>query len=525
MRVLISAILVFLIPHNMAGQPAGTLRIKVALVDASGQSIPMPRVVLLVSDNPASAEPRRILTSSDGTAEVKLRPGNYTVESDRPIAFQGNAYQWIQFVDVFAGRDTVLDLTATNAEVEPASALTATDSAADNKVESLALLAKWQDSVVELWTPTAHASGFLIDARGLVATNQRVIGSATAVEVQFTPAIKVAGQVVVSDRLRDVAIIWIDPQAVASVQPLALGCALASKPPIEREQELLAIATPLFARKDMTDGTVSRVEPQAIWSDLRLARGSSGGPVFASDGTLIGLTTIEEEKEQGARGDSRVVPINHACEVVAAAENKMKGASAPSATRLPVEPGGAAQAITSKPGPQRPAVSPTQFRVSSSDFEIAFITPALLRAGPSPSGPLGDFGNWSDYVSDAPPVLLVRVTPKFEEGFWTMVARGAAQTQGVALPPMKRFASNFSRMRAYCAEAEVPPIHPFRIERRVAENNMIYEGLYVFDLAAFGTQCASVKFDLYSEKEPAKADTKTVDPKLLQQIRQDFGGA
>jgi hypothetical protein len=53
-----------------------------------------------------------------------------------------------------------------------------------------------------------------------------------------------------------------------------------------------------------------------------------------------------------------------------------------------------------------------------------------------------------DDVAGFPPVLLVRVTPKLVEGFWTNVARGAAQTQGVAIPPIKRFTSGFSRMRA-----------------------------------------------------------------------------
>ena len=77
----------------------------------------MARHALLISDNPATAPPRRIVTALDGTADVRLRPGNYTVESDQPVAFQGKAYQWTQIVDIAAGRDTVLELTADNAEV------------------------------------------------------------------------------------------------------------------------------------------------------------------------------------------------------------------------------------------------------------------------------------------------------------------------------------------------------------------------------------------------------------------------
>ena len=63
----------------------------------------MPRHALLISDNPASAPPQRTLTALDGTAEVRLRAGNYTVESDQPLIFQGKAYQWIQTLDIAAG--------------------------------------------------------------------------------------------------------------------------------------------------------------------------------------------------------------------------------------------------------------------------------------------------------------------------------------------------------------------------------------------------------------------------------------
>jgi hypothetical protein len=133
-----------------------------------------------------------------------------------------------------------------------------------------------------------------------------------------------------------------------------------------------------------------------------------------------------------------------------------------------------------------------------------------------------DFGNWSEYVADFPPVLLIRVTPKAVEGLWTTVARGAARTQGVSLPPSKHFKSSFSRMRVFCGDAEVTPIHPFTLEQRVSESEAIDEGLYAFDPGALGPHCSAVKLVLYSEKEPAKGDTRLIDPLVVQQIWQDF---
>ncbi len=119
-------------------------------------------------------------------------------------------------------------------------------------------------------------------------------------------------------------------------------------------------------------------------------------------------------------------------------------------------------------------------------------------------------------------MLLVRATPKFEEGFWTMVARGAARTQGVSLPPIKRFKSGFARMTALCGDTEVVPIHPFKIQQRISDTNEITEGLYAFDPGALGPHCGTVTLVLYSEKDPTKADRRIVDATVLDQLAKDF---
>ena len=222
------------------------------------------------------------------------------------------------------------------------------------------------------------------------------------------------------------------------------------------------------------------------------------------------------------------------------------------------------------------AGSLSPYQMSSSDFDVAFITPVMIygaqhqseQAGrrERPRVPLGpdaayalmrplmDFSNWSEYVADFPPVLLIRVTPKLVEGFWTKVARGAAETQGVVLPPIKRFAPGFSRMRAFCGDAEVTPIHPFQIEQRPA--TIRFSDPRPADLVlaadkwtrlvvgveaskgrledddrtptvecssdAIGPACASVKLVLYSEKDPDKGEIRLVDAKVVQQIWRDF---
>jgi hypothetical protein len=144
----------------------------VVLLDAAGNVTPVPRHALLISENPISAAPRRTITALDGTADVRLRPGNYTVESDTPVNFNGKAYHWTQTLDVSAGRDTVLELTVANAEVEAAVAATADAPELSPESDPAFLLPKWRDTVVGLWSPVAHGSGFVIDSTGLIATNQ-----------------------------------------------------------------------------------------------------------------------------------------------------------------------------------------------------------------------------------------------------------------------------------------------------------------------------------------------------------------
>jgi S1-C subfamily serine protease len=518
-RALVLAMLVFVAPAAISGQTLAVLHIRAVLTDATGTAVPVARHALLISDNPPTREPRRVLTSVDGTADVRLRPGNYTVESDQPVALQGQAYRWRQTLDVVAGRDSALELTTVNAVAEPIAPETAGAASAPATDPSLSLR-QWLDSVVEVWTPTAHASGFLVDATGLLLTNQRVVGDATSVEVQLSRAIKVAGTVVETDRQRDLAVVRIDPTVMASIRPVPLGCGRAGPLPIARGQEIYAIAAPLRQEKSWTWGAASRADAQTIATDLTLATGGVGGPVFTASGDLAGITTLPNARDEARRGATRIARIEGACDVVAAAAKKVKDTPAPSGMHLPVEPVKPAPIAAFKDAVTRRAGSLKPYQMAASDFDVTFITPVLNYAAQSQSNQT--FSNWSEYVADIPPVLFVRVTPKMTESLWAKVARGAAYTQGMALPAIKRLGSGFHRLHAFCDGTEVTPIHPFTLELRVSETDAVYEGLYVFDPAALGPECRTVTLVLHSEKEPQKADTRVVDPKVLEQIRRDF---
>jgi len=153
-------VLVSIVCGNVSARQATILQIKVTVVDTDQRERAIPRHALLISDNPATAAPRRVLTGLDGTAQVPLRPGNYTVESDEPLIFQGKSYEWTQTLDVPAGRVTTLNLTAANAEVAAATGAD-TQSAAAVEASASTVIVAWQNSVVSIWTPTRHWAGSL----------------------------------------------------------------------------------------------------------------------------------------------------------------------------------------------------------------------------------------------------------------------------------------------------------------------------------------------------------------------------
>ncbi len=527
-----------LIPMALAGQETGVLHVTVTLVDRTGQPTPVARHALLISDNPATAAPRHLRTAADGTLEVKLRPGTYTVESDRAVMFQGTAYEWFQMADVVAGQKVTLELTTGNAEIDEL-AEPSESAAARPASDPMFLFGTWHDSIVSIWSATTLATGFIVDSRGLIATHRQGAGNATTVDVQLSDALKVPGRVLFSDVSQDVAVVWVNPAAIAGLPPLALDCPTTQAPSLSEGDEIMTIVSELRRPKDLIEGVVTALHARAAETDLRLASGAAGGPVFNAAGAVVGLTSVRVDPETGRSSDAEIVRTVNVCAALSAAQAKLAGATPPEATPLPVEPTRAfpASALEESNTPARTGASAGT--VISEDFEITFVTPVTIHQAQqkadwtggasirSPEtearlGRLTDFGAWSEYFFDAPPVVVVRVTPKMVEGFWKRVAREAARTQGAELPPFKHFRTSFARMALSCGGKAIAPIHPFVLEHQLSENDVLREGLYVFDPETFGPQCGEMSLTLHSEKAPGKGDTMAIAPAVTEHVWNDF---
>jgi hypothetical protein len=296
---------------------------------------------------------------------------------------------------------------------------------------------------------------------------------------------------------------------------------------------------PHDAEKELVRGDVIALQPRRIETNVRLSFGGSGGPVFNAAGAVVGLTATSADPDSRSR-DASVVPTIFICEALAASLRVLSSAQPPATTQLPVEPARPFPSGALEIAPKGTTLKATVPVLSSSDFDVAFITPPMIhrarqrsgwtggQTGRTPEaeariGRLTEFGAWSEYFANLPPVLVVRVTPKMVESFWKRLGREAARTQGANLPAFKDFKSGFHRMRASCgAGVEVTPIHPFVLEHRVSEKNVIREGLYVFDPDTFGPQCGTLTLSLYSEAQPERADTLAPTRAVLEQIWNDF---
>ncbi len=184
MRQVLVLATVLALPALLSGQ-ASTLRVTIVLPDEAQQPTPVSRHVLLISANPATTIPKRVLTGPDGSVSIPLIPGSYTVESDRPAIFAGKSYAWTQMIDVVAGSTVALALTADNAEVTVAPEVTTPADAGTPRSDPSFLPAKWLGSVMAIWSPTTRTTGFLFDARGLIAT--RGLGAAKGTTVAINP--------------------------------------------------------------------------------------------------------------------------------------------------------------------------------------------------------------------------------------------------------------------------------------------------------------------------------------------------
>lgn len=136
--------------------------------------------------------------------------------------------------------------------------------------------------------PLGQGSGFII-APNRVVTNHHVLADAASAAVSFADGgMEVAEGIVADNAARDITIVCVNTGTRA---PLKLGDELSLK----QGDEVYAIGAPRGLDLSITNGIVSgfrSIKDQfLLQSTAAIAPGSSGGPLFDSNGGVIGVTT------------------------------------------------------------------------------------------------------------------------------------------------------------------------------------------------------------------------------------------
>ncbi|HEY4188757.1 MAG TPA: trypsin-like peptidase domain-containing protein [Polyangia bacterium] len=143
-------------------------------------------------------------------------------------------------------------------------------------------------------------SGFLLDASGVVLTNNHVVAGADEVVVKLSDDRQLAAHVVGSDPATDVAVVQID-KAPPSLRAVTLG----DSDRLRVGDYVLAIGNPLGLGQTVTMGIVSAknraigdklgdLDPRYqdfIQTDAAINQGNSGGPLFNFRGEVIGINS------------------------------------------------------------------------------------------------------------------------------------------------------------------------------------------------------------------------------------------
>jgi S1-C subfamily serine protease len=147
-------------------------------------------------------------------------------------------------------------------------------------------------------TMQAEGSGFLVDTKGHIVTNNHVVEGATTVQVVLKDGTSVEGKVVGTDSLDDLAVVSIDASSVSGITPLTLADSSAVKP----GQMAIAIGNPYDLSSSITVGVVSGLNRSLsgstlsglLQTDAAINPGNSGGPLLNDQGQVIGVNTATE---------------------------------------------------------------------------------------------------------------------------------------------------------------------------------------------------------------------------------------
>lgn len=155
-------------------------------------------------------------------------------------------------------------------------------------------------------------SGFVIDAAGIVITNNHVIDGANEVQVIFNDGQKLKAEIIGKDQKVDVAVLRVKPE-----KPLK-AVKFGDSDKARVGDWVLAVGNPFGLGGSVTAGIVSARNRNIdsgpydnyIQTDAAINKGNSGGPLFNMDGEVIGINTAILSPSGGSVGIGFATPAN-----------------------------------------------------------------------------------------------------------------------------------------------------------------------------------------------------------------------
>jgi len=169
----------------------------------------------------------------------------------------------------------------------------------------------------------ALGSGVIVDASGLIVTNNHVIEGASEVKVSLADKREFEAEMVLKDARTDLAILRIK-NGRERFPAIELG----NSDAIEVGDLVLALGNPFNVGQTVTHGIISAVArtqvgisdyQSFIQTDAAINPGNSGGPLVDMSGKLVGINTAIFSRSGGSLGIGFAIPVNMVKVVVASA--------------------------------------------------------------------------------------------------------------------------------------------------------------------------------------------------------------
>ncbi len=161
-------------------------------------------------------------------------------------------------------------------------------------------------------------SGFIIDASGIVVTNNHVIADADEVTVILNDGSRLKAEILGRDTKVDLALLRVKPE-----HPLT-AVSFGDSEKLRLGEWVVAIGNPFSLGGTVTAGIVSARNRDInsgpydnyIQTDAAINRGNSGGPLFNLEGEVIGINTAIISPSGGSIGIGFAVPSKTAVAVI-----------------------------------------------------------------------------------------------------------------------------------------------------------------------------------------------------------------